>query len=722
MFRLTGTVTDAETGLPIAGARVASIFMNRGPERAVRAFWTDERGRFELMTWDEPQTVNVSAEGHHAGEVEFASNSSPPSTAGELAIKLLPRPPLVPAETKQPGPNVVLGSAQVREVQRLLALACDQVDHRNPDAQNTLHALFRAYHSFNDAVTSTDLELPFQFGTAVEQAMTAATRLDFDGSRRLIDERLRPAATELSLLQRAQRLEAMLGGTASPASAAGGSRAPGPTQQGITVVLRNATNTAHWVGLETSYPLLPGETLVALTKLPDGRIEINPANVFLSRWPTETRIGTSLTWYFPDYFGAHELESAAFQLRRNIQGRPIRLTPGEPLTLFSMTNQFGDALSGYLEFQRFVPDRPAPDERVHASVTLTTWIPAFYSGAYYSANVPPGYRLLATASPSRHETTSIHGTNGSSSWSLTQGFLTSRGQDAMARQLEDLAKHGPVQVFLGEPRLLFSLTNDAGAVYRGFFELVGPPAAAAALPEQFSSAGGSSEAVPSLAPPAAEGKFIMDTWGSGRAEAKPGELIWRFKSFVPPGSLASLLFVHWTNGVPQVDPGFSAYFKVGKGGGIDIPFCSLQCHRLVETEAWKEMNEDQRRQALVRMGYPESAGVTNAFYWSVNLGSGWAEGCWTNMPPYHGLQLQLPQSVHSGHQRAVRLIDFDTPEGKGSQGHSGVELRIFLEPLKSPPLRMVPNEKDHTNYISGTGLAGTMEDALRAIREWPTDP
>jgi hypothetical protein len=483
------------------------------------------------------------------------------------------------------------------------------------------------------------------------------------------------------------------------------------------VVLRNATNAAHSVSLETAYPLLPGETLLALTKLPDGRMETSAPSISVSHWGTETRMGTALSWSFPDYFGAHELESAVFQLRRNIQGRPTRLTLGEPLALFSVTNQFGDALSGYLEFQRVVPKPPGPDERVHASVTLNTPIPAFYSGAYYSANVPPGYRLLATASPSRHEGSSISGTYGSSSWSPPDGFLTSRAHEAMARQLEDMARQGPIQVFLGEPRLLFSITNDAGAVYRGFFELVGPPAAAA-LPEQLSPAGGSSEAVPSLAPPAVEGKFIMDTWGSGRAEPEPGELDWTFKCFVPPGSLASILLVRWTNGVPQVYPGLSAYFKVGKGGGIDLPFCMLLCHRLVGSESWTKMSEDERRQALARMGYPESAGVTNAFYWSVNLGSGYAESCWTNMPPYHGLQLQLPQSVRSAHQRAIRLIDFD----KGSQGQSGVELRIFLEPLTSPPIRMFPNEVDHTNYISGTGLAGTMEDALSAIREWPTDP
>ena len=249
-----------------------------------------------------------------------------------------------------------------------------------------------------------------------------------------------------------------------------------------------------------------------------------------------------------------------------------------------------------------------------------------------------------------------------------------------------------------------------------------PPTAPAELPGQFPPAGGSSGTVPSLAPPAPEAKFVLDTVQFERAHPEPGELFWGFKCFVPPGYLASILFVRWTKGVPQVDPGFSGYFKVGNAGGIDIPFCSLSCHRILDTEFWKGLNEDQRRQTLAAWKYSESSGVTNAVRWDVNIGLGFTSSCWKVMPLYRGAKFQLPRSLRSGHQLVVGLLDFDTPESNASHGQSGVELRIFLEPLKSPPIRMVPNEVDHTNYIAGTGLAGTMEEALRAIKEWPTDP
>jgi serine/threonine protein kinase len=67
--RVTGVVTDADTGEPLAGIRVADIFFHRGPERAVRVFWTDTQGRYEFKTWDEgDHTINFSAGGRYEAD------------------------------------------------------------------------------------------------------------------------------------------------------------------------------------------------------------------------------------------------------------------------------------------------------------------------------------------------------------------------------------------------------------------------------------------------------------------------------------------------------------------------------------------------------------------------------------------------------------------------------------------------------------------------------
>ncbi|HEV2456586.1 MAG TPA: hypothetical protein VGY98_20155, partial [Verrucomicrobiae bacterium] len=218
-----------------------------------------------------------------------------------------------------------------------------------------------------------------------------------------------------------------------------------------------------------------------------------------------------------------------------------------------------------------------------------------------------------------------------------------------------------------------------------------------------------------------DSRLVIDTEHFDIYHPEPGELDWGFKCFIPPDHLASLLFVRWTNGVPIVDTGYSTYFKVGKAGGIDL-FCSLSCYRIVSESDFSKLTDAERLQQLAAWNYPESAGVTNAVRWDVNLGAGFTASSWIAMPPFKRDEIKLPQSVQSGHQRVIRLVEFAGPDGGGNHGQSGVELRIFLEPLRSPPIRMVPNEVDRTNYVSGSGLAGTMEDALNQMKSFPVDP
>ena len=197
---------------------------------------------------------------------------------------------------------------------------------------------------------------------------------------------------------------------------------------------------------------------------------------------------------------------------------------------------------------------------------------------------------------------------------------------------------------------------------------------------------------------------------------------WGFKGFVPPDHLASFVFVYWTNGVPTVNPGFSTYFKVGKSGGIDLEFCGLECHRIADSPRFTELAGDARRKVVEAWNYPESAGISNAVRWDVGLGAGFTTSGWIAMPPYRRREITLPQRVRSGHQRAIPLVDFVEPAGDGTGGWSGVELRIFLEPLKSPAIKTRPGEVDRTTHIASGGISGTMEETLRTIKNLPMDP
>ena len=217
--------------------------------------------------------------------------------------------------------------------------------------------------------------------------------------------------------------------------------------------------------------------------------------------------------------------------------------------------------------------------------------------------------------------------------------------------------------------------------------------------------------------------LVIDTMHFNFTRREPGELEWGFQCFIPADHLASFLFVRWTNGVPVVDRGFSTHFKVGKAGGIDLPFF-LTCYPIPETTIASMMTNADSRRLLSQWGLsePRPAGVTNVVQWNVNFDNGPTGSRWFAVPPYHRIEPRLPQSVRSGHQRAIRLVEFDGPEGDGNHGQSGVELRIFLEPLRSPLIRTVPNEIDRTNYIGGFGLAGTIEEALDTMKNLPIDP
>ena len=105
----------------------------------------------------------------------------------------------------------------------------------------------------------------------------------------------------------------------------------------------------------------------------------------------------------------------------------------------------------------------------------------------YAAEVPPGYALRATASDGEGHT---HTPSGSSEYHSTW-FQPTRSsaspvriqrereerqsqQAAFEAHLQSLQDQGPLEVILGEPRLLFSITNSPGEVIHGSLELVGP--------------------------------------------------------------------------------------------------------------------------------------------------------------------------------------------------------------------------------------------------------
>jgi len=178
-------------------------------------------------------------------------------------------------------------------------------------------------------------------------------------------------------------------------------------------------------------------------------------------------------------------------------------------------------------------------------------------------------------------------------------------------------------------------------------------------------------------------------------------LIWHARCLIPADHLARLVFVVWSNGVPAIQPRLSGYLK------------ATQKPVVLQDMQW---TCDKKRVG------PD--GATNTAAWYVYLG--WlytAAGGISNQPPSRKLETAPRSVLHSGHQLAIRLAEFDRTAGFASNGWSGVEIRLFLQPLTSPAVRTDPNEVEGANYVAGFGLDGESESSiLKLIKELPIEP
>jgi serine/threonine protein kinase len=269
-----------------------------------------------------------------------------------------------------------------------------------------------------------------------------------------------------------------------------------------TLVLTRATN--NWVGdsqdvqnvgVWSDTTLDPGEALLALVKGPDGTMEDARALQFVQWQPDRVRTSTSLSWFFGKLytpgFGESEAETAADQLRESMSEKPLKLTAGQPLEVFAVTNHSGGALAGYVKYVRYVP-KPLERWGLFAAepraIVHVRRYAAFIHSVDYSVALPPGYSLRAIANigqASTHFTPGVTNGDYSTHWyrppvaggdyrDYPARMETER--KAFEEQFQALLDRGPIPVVLGQPCQMFAVTNKGGEVYRGYLELVAPGA------------------------------------------------------------------------------------------------------------------------------------------------------------------------------------------------------------------------------------------------------
>ncbi len=171
--------------------------------------------------------------------------------------------------------------------------------------------------------------------------------------------------------------------------------------QRATNQLIDASNDVRTVTVWSDSYLEPGETISHLVKRGDNDVKkVGTGLTFLEWSPDGASLRSVFNWYFGGTmeagFGDAEANAAVAQLSDT--GGPVLLTPGKPRPVFSVTNNTGEILTGYLELDRTLPDAVSGTDPV-AVVSIRSFrgYSSSSPGIDYSAKLPPGYALRATA-------------------------------------------------------------------------------------------------------------------------------------------------------------------------------------------------------------------------------------------------------------------------------------------------------------------------------------
>ncbi len=231
------------------------------------------------------------------------------------------------------------------------------------------------------------------------------------------------------------------------------------------------------VTTDSELPL--GDYLVGLLKRPDGRVEELPATMNIYAGSGRTRVRTMKHVLWPlSQFESNRVREVAAEMRARVDGRVIELVPDGRAPVFRATNDYGNMTEGFvaLRSQRFSATDLPP-----VSVSIVSvpqhWGPFLSVSLRISA--PPGYLPNAVGvlgdGTELETSTSINagGLVGASCyWYYPQEFQPGDIKE-ITRQLESTKVTSPngIRILPGQRVPMFSVTNQAGIVFRGYFEL-----------------------------------------------------------------------------------------------------------------------------------------------------------------------------------------------------------------------------------------------------------
>ncbi len=229
------------------------------------------------------------------------------------------------------------------------------------------------------------------------------------------------------------------------------------------------------VSITTDSELPTGDYLVGLMQRADGRLDERAAVTSISSGPEGTRAMKHLLWQMSTFETNHVREIIA-NMKMNLDGRVVELKRDERKRVFQATNDHGDVTQGFVALRSDgLNATNAPPVLISIVDVPKFWGPFFLTVQLRISaprgSLPHGIGVLGDGSLLETRT-SIGWSGNSCSWYYPREFSQKDLQE-VGRQLEAAKVTSPngVRILPGQRVPMFSVTNQTGTIFRGFFEL-----------------------------------------------------------------------------------------------------------------------------------------------------------------------------------------------------------------------------------------------------------
>lgn len=228
------------------------------------------------------------------------------------------------------------------------------------------------------------------------------------------------------------------------------------------------------LGLATTTPLTPGESLLALMQDPDGQMRLAGVRRYILHAGSRSDDNSvSLWWGMPDTFTLDQIQA----FTKKWTDKPVQLRDRVSEPIFWLTNEHGAVTTGYLQYVFDVPDTTKP---ASIRVLKAVWEEIYkdHFTATLEMGLPKGHTLevLGFSLAGLEQQTRIFDHRTGNYWSYSCSWyppatFKQEQHDEAIRQLQGAA----FVLASGERRRVFSVTNAALEIFEGYLQLTPEP-------------------------------------------------------------------------------------------------------------------------------------------------------------------------------------------------------------------------------------------------------